>query len=69
MAAMIVGATDQQAANASAAHFGEGDLLAGQGGGHAATEVLSGSLNNNPGRVREASKMIFMLQRDNFVRT
>ena len=34
MAAVIVGAIDQEAANASGAHFGEGDLLRA-GDGHA----------------------------------
>lgn len=32
VAAMIIGAVDQEAANASGAHFGEGDFLAGKSG-------------------------------------
>jgi hypothetical protein len=32
VAAAIIGTVDQEAANASGAHFSEGDLLAGQGG-------------------------------------
>jgi hypothetical protein len=40
MAAMIISAIDQQAANAGSAHLGEGDLLRPAGkGGHGAIEA------------------------------
>jgi len=41
MAALIIRAIDQETANASGAHFSEGDLLAG-GVGHAPSSRLSG---------------------------
>jgi hypothetical protein len=34
MAALIIGAIDQETANAAGTHFSEGDFLAGEGGGH-----------------------------------
>jgi len=41
MRAMIVATIDQQPANAGRAQLGEGDLLAEEGGGHAAIEAAS----------------------------
>ena len=43
MAAVIVGAVDQQAANASGANLGEGDLLLAGEGGHGEA-IFRGSL-------------------------
>jgi hypothetical protein len=40
MAAVIIGAIDQQPANTTGTHLSEGDLLAGEGG-HAAIKTQS----------------------------
>jgi len=45
MAAMMVGAMDQQPANASGAHFGKGDLLAGRAGTAVSKRGLIGQAN------------------------
>jgi hypothetical protein len=46
MAAPEIGAVDQETANASGAHFSEGDLL----GGHGAIEAGAGLAGNQPRR-------------------
>jgi len=62
--AAIVGAIDQQAANAGGSHFGEGDLLAGQGDGHVSIlgrpvpENLPSKLSNYLASARRSSAAI-----------
>jgi hypothetical protein len=48
MAALVIGAVDQEAAHASGAHLGEGDFLAGEGGVHAYIEALREGEGNRP---------------------